>query len=117
MKLTFSKINPDSGDTNDKNKSNIVSRMVIWPLIAGIVIIGFSILLLTLRVIAPSFILMLTGISLIIYWIYITKNKGEVTGQRNDVICTCVICEHNQSNDMYQTKMYVLFNSQRGIEL
>ena len=100
----MSEVNNDSKDKNDKNKSNKGSRMIVWPLIAGVVTIGFGILLLTLRVIVPSFIIALAGIILIIYWIYVTKNKSKVTGQRNEVICTCTICEHNQSSTCIKQK-------------
>jgi hypothetical protein len=78
--------------------------MVVWPLIVGIVIVGFSVLLLSLRVIVPSFILILTGISLVIYWIYINRKKNDITDRRNDVICTCAICGHTQSSTCVREK-------------
>lgn len=100
----MSEVNNDSKDKNEKNKSNKGSGIIVWPLIAGVVTIGFGILLLTLRVIVPSFIIALTGIILIIYWIYVTKNKSRVTGQRNEVVCTCIICEHSQSSTCIKQK-------------
>ena len=87
------------GNTNDNNKriSN-KQNIVVWPLIVGIMVIAFSILLLTLRAIIPSLIIMLTGIFMIVYWIYITKTKNQETGTKYDTKCLCAICEHNESN-------------------
>jgi hypothetical protein len=87
------------GNTNDNNKRISNKRStVIWPLIGGIVVIAFSILLLTLRAIVPSLIIMLTGIFLIVYWIYITKTKNQGTGPKYDRKCLCAICGHKESS-------------------
>ncbi|TVP41566.1 hypothetical protein [Candidatus Nitrosocosmicus arcticus] len=92
-----------NSNDNNSRKSNKHST-VIWPLIGGIAVIGFSILLLTLRAIMPSLIIMLTGISLIVYWIYIIKMKNQGTGSKYDKQCLCAICEHKESSVCIQQK-------------
>ena len=69
----------------------------VWPLVGGIAIIGFGILLLTLRALIPSLILILVGISLVVYWIYFIqmKNKGIVS--KYNKRCICSICGHTEA--------------------
>jgi hypothetical protein len=89
--------NDVSKNQSDKNKNNKGNRIIIWPLVAGVITIGFSILLLTLRVIAPSFIIALVGIFLLIYWIYLTKKRDTMANsQRYEQLCSCAICDHPQ---------------------
>lgn len=83
-------------DNNDR--SNIKNSPVVWPLIGGIAIIGCSIFLLTIRAIIPSLIIMLLGISLIIYRIYITKTKNQSIKSKIDKKCICAICDHTESS-------------------
>lgn len=93
----------NNNNENNNGKSNIRGT-VLWPLIVGIIIIGFSIILMTLRAIIPSFIIMLTGVSLIIYWIYITRSKNLGNRSRYDKRCLCAICEHAQSSVCIEQK-------------
>jgi hypothetical protein len=89
-------INKSSSNDNSNTLKNKNNR-ALWQLVVGIAIIGFSILLLRLRAIVPSFIIMLVGISLIIYWIYITRNKRKGIESKTDKRCLCAICEHTES--------------------
>ncbi|MDN5847919.1 MAG: hypothetical protein L0H53_16790 [Candidatus Nitrosocosmicus sp.] len=98
--MTADKSNSDNNNNRIKAKNNAA----IWPLIESIAIIGFSILLLRLRAIIPSFILMLVGISLIVYWIYITKMKNQGIKSKIDNRCLCAICEHTESSLCIQQK-------------
>lgn len=87
---------------NNGNRSNnhlkTKNSTAILPLIGGIAVIGFSVLLLVLRAIIPSLIIMLTGISLIIYWMYITRAKNQKNGSKYDKKCICAICKHTESS-------------------
>jgi len=95
----------NSSDRNNKNNNkNFKNKTSVWPLIGGIAVVAFSILLLTLRAIIPSFIIMLVGIFLIIYWIYITKTKSQGIKSNIDKRCLCAICEHTESNLCIQLK-------------
>lgn len=103
----MSKDNTAARSNNNDDKNSNISNSVgvaIWPLIVGIAIIGFSILLLTLRAIIPAFIIMLTGVCLIIYWIYITKTKNQGTKSKYGERCICAICNHEQSSICIQQK-------------
>jgi len=92
-------------DRNNKNDhKNSKNKTTIWPLIGGIAVVAFSILLLTLRAIIPSFIIMLVGIFLIIYWIYIIKTKSQGIKSNIDKKCLCAICEHTESSICIQLK-------------
>lgn len=93
-------------NTDDKNNRINAknSTTVWWPFIGGIAVIAFSILLLELRAIIPSLIIMLTGISLFIYWIYITKTKSQGLESNRDKRCLCTICDHTESNLCIQQK-------------
>ena len=82
-------------DSNNHLKT--IDNSAIWPLIGGIGVIGFSILLLALRAIIPSLIIMLAGIFLIIYWMYITRAKNQKNGSKYDRKCICAICKHSES--------------------
>lgn len=93
-----------SNRNNNNDHKNSGYRTTIWPLIGGIAIIAFSILLLTLRAIIPSLIIMLVGIFLIIYWIYITKTKSQGSRSNIDKRCLCAICEHTESSICIQLK-------------
>ena len=99
-------MNTNRSNTDDKNNRVNAknSTAAWWPLIGGIAVITFSILLLTLRAIIPSFIIMLAGISLIIYWIYITKTKSQEFKSNIDKRCLCSICNHTESNLCIQQK-------------
>jgi len=94
--------------TNRNNKNNkkdlrsAKNRTAVWPFIGGIATIAFSILLLTLRTIIPSLIIMLVGIFLFVYWIYITKTKSQTTKSKMDRRCLCAICEHTESSQCIQ---------------
>lgn len=70
----------------------------VWPLVGGIAIIGFGILLLTLRALIPSFILILVGISLVIYWIYFIQMKNKGIGSNYNKRCFCSICGHTEAS-------------------
>ena len=87
-----------SNGKDNNNRLRAKNSTPIWPLIGGIAIIAFSILLLTLRAIIPSLIIMLAGISLIVYWIYITKTKSQGIKSKIDKRCLCAICDHTESN-------------------
>lgn len=80
------------------------SSTVTWPLIGGIVVIAFSILLLTLRAVVPSLVIMLAGISLIVYWLYLINTKNQRIKSKIDKKCLCAICEHTESNLCIQQK-------------
>lgn len=70
---------------NDNNdRINAKKSTPTWPLIVGISVIGFSILLLTLRAIIPSLVIMLAGIFIVLYWIYITKTKSQGINSKID---------------------------------
>lgn len=95
----------NKSNRNDKNnRLGAKNSTVIWPLIGGIAVIGFSILLLTLRAIIPSLIIMLAGISLIVYWLYITNTKNQGFKSKIDKRCLCAICEHTESSLCIQQK-------------
>ena len=83
-------------DSNNHLKTT--NNSAIWPLIGGIVVIGFSVLLLALRAIVPSLIIMLAGIFLIIYWMFITRAKNQKNGSKYDRKCICAICKHSESS-------------------
>ena len=80
------------------NHLKTINNSAIWPLIGGIAVIGFSILLLALRAIVPSLIIMLAGIFLIIYWMFITRAKNQKNGSKYDRKCICAICKHSESS-------------------
>lgn len=85
-----------------KNSSLNIS---LWPLIWGIVTVGFGIILLELRAIIPSFIIILIGISLILYWIYLTKGKNpsSPSGEK-EKRCLCAICDHQLAKECLEQK-------------
>lgn len=89
---------------NNKGRRGNNGNTVLWPLIGGIVIIGSSVLLLILRAIIPSMIIMITGVFLIIYWVYITRGGNKGLGIRSGEKCMCTICNHEQSNMCIQQK-------------
>lgn len=93
-----------SNRNNKNNRINTKNRTTVWPLIGGIAVIAFSILLLTLRAIIPSLIIILVGIFLIIYWVYITKTKNQGIKLKIDKRCLCAICEHTESSICIQQK-------------
>lgn len=93
-----------SNRKDNNNRLRAKNNTAIWPLIGGIAIIAFSILLLTLRAIVPSLIIMLAGILLIVYWIYITKTKNQGIRSKTDKRCLCAICEHTESSLCIQQK-------------
>lgn len=90
----------NSSDRNNKNnnRNSKKNRTTVWPLVGGIAVVAFGILLLTLRAVIPSFVIILVGIFLIIYWIYITKTKSQGIKSNIDKRCLCAICEHTESS-------------------
>ena len=92
----------ESARRNNGNGSNnhlkTINNSAIWPLIGGIAVIGFSVLLLALRAIVPSLIIMLAGIFLIIYWMYIARAKNQKNRSKYDRKCICAICKHSESS-------------------
>src|SRR6187200_3156736 len=77
------------------------SRTPLWPLIYGLVIIGFSAFLLAVRAAISIFLIfMIIGLGLIIFWVFYSPR----TEQKSDLklltkqACRCAICNHEKAS-------------------
>src|SRR5215207_469983 len=73
----------------------------LWPLIYGLGIVAFSILLLALRAgIAIFLIFMTIGLAMIIFWVYYNvrtkQNRDMKFGAKQ--LCRCAICSHEKAS-------------------
>lgn len=89
---------------SEGNKKIKTRNTQTWPLIYGIVIIGFSAILLALRAVIPFIIFLVIGVSLIVIWIYINQNLQKKEKSNVKDICICPICSHEQTNDCLQNR-------------
>jgi hypothetical protein len=91
-----------------------------WILICATALLAFGILLLALRSVIFSLILMMIGISLFAYWLYVGvrereqrriatnygRNSSSVTSAvgKRDNVCACSICKHTESSSCLEIK-------------
>lgn len=110
------------GSTNNSNNVDMdtnynISTPERWILVLGIVILVLGVILLTLRSVLFSLILIIIGISLFTYWLYVNARSRELsrnhityigsaandddttatTMGKQEGICICSICEHKES--------------------
>ena len=82
------------------SKSN-PSATPLWPLIYGLGIVAFSILLLALRAGITTFLIFMTiGLAMIIFWVYYnarTKQNINIKFVAKQP-CTCAICSHEKAS-------------------
>lgn len=93
-----------------------------WILILAIIILGFGVILLTLRSIIFSLMLITIGVSLFAYWLYVgVRSKEEQNSplrdynrdfsfatlgekEKEEHVCTCPICKHTESKSCMQRR-------------
>jgi hypothetical protein len=77
------------------------SATPLWPLIYGLGIVAFSVLLLALRAgIAIFLVFMTVGVAMIIFWVYYnakTKQNSDMKFIAKQP-CWCVICSHEKAS-------------------
>jgi len=111
----------NNGNSDDKNSSyNNQSTPERWILVVATTILALGIILLTLRSVIFSLILIIIGVSLFAYWLYVgvrskeehrlfsdyntissSTNSGGKEGENN---YTCPICKHHESNACMQVR-------------
>ena len=86
---------------------NSRSATPLWPLIYGLVIVSFSILLLALRAGIAIFLIFITiGLAMIIFWVYYnarTKQNSNIKFVARQT-CTCAICSHEKASSCVDQK-------------
>ncbi|MGI8834313.1 MAG: hypothetical protein ACR2IS_16975 [Nitrososphaeraceae archaeon] len=93
---------------NDVQMSrNSPSATPLWPLIYGLGIVAFSVILLALRAgIAIFLIFMTIGLALIVFWVYYnasTKQKSDMKRLTKQP-CKCAICSHENASFCLEQK-------------
>ena len=86
---------------------NSPSATPLWPLIYGLGIVAFSILLLALRAgIAIFLIFMTIGLAMIIFWVYYNARTKQNSNMKfvAKQPCTCAICSHEKANFCLEQK-------------
>lgn len=111
----------NNGNSDDKNSSyNNQSTPERWILVVATTIIALGIILLTLRSVIFSLILIIIGVSLFAYWLYVglrskeehrlfsdyntSSSSTNSGGKEGEHICTCPICKHHESNACMQVR-------------
>jgi hypothetical protein len=87
--------------------SNSSSRTPLWPLIYGLVIVGFSVFLLAVRAGISIFVIfMIIGLGLIMFWVFynaMTKQKSDMKLLTKQS-CSCAICSHDKASFCLEQK-------------
>ena len=83
------------------------SRTPLWPLIYGLVIVGFSVFLLAVRAGISIFVIfMIIGLGLIMFWAFykaMTKQKSDMKLLTKEP-CSCAICNHDKASFCLEQK-------------
>ena len=83
------------------------SRTLQWPLIYGLVIVGFSVFLLAVRAGISIFVIfMIIGLGLIMFWVFynaMTKQKSDMKLLTKQP-CRCAICSHEKASFCLEQK-------------
>jgi hypothetical protein len=106
----------NNGNKEDDKNSNYNNQSTPerWILVLAMTILALGIILLTLRSVIFSLILIIIGVSLFAYWLYVgVRSKEEHRlfsdyntsssstnsgGKEGEHICTYPICKHHESN-------------------
>src|ERR671914_2962119 len=86
---------------NIKMSRSSPSATPLWPLIYGLGIVAFSVLLLALRAgIAIFLIFMIVGVAMIIFWVYYKARTKQNSDMKFIVKqpCECAICSHEKAS-------------------
>jgi hypothetical protein len=99
-----------SNDNGDRDNNEKVLNSLGWVLGLGIALIITGAILLTLRSVVFSLILIIIGVSLFTYWLYVgarSKQQSHFVSEfgtvptrargKEEAVCICSICKHKES--------------------